>query len=485
MAIVRRFAGANELGPPEDVRGFMFGRFEVFDAMTGGMGLVLEARDTELDRKVAIKLWKQSGPNAQRALLAEAKTLALLDHDNIVRVYETGRWTETGRVYFVMEWIDGVDGQVWLNTPRSWREVRDVLVDAGRGLAAAHDTGIQHRDFKPNNMLVGKDGRTVVADFGIAESLRRVENTDPRWGTPSGTPEYMAPERLRGEPGDARSDQFSFCVALWRGLYGLRPFAGASSQTLLEAIELGELLTAPGFEVPQWLSEVVRRGLAVDPDDRHPSMHALIAALLDEPPDESADEGDEGDEGDELPRVEGRVLHQPAAVGWARGRGAVLAPLALVCGTVLGAGVMKSVDQRREAREERGIVDPGPAPTHPCAGVDGADPSVDVDLVVHEVCRLIRKNEFTAADMLWEREYLSRSAAPDAFLGEDLLLIASTLVDQAELLEHLHGSEAWMAARSALGWVAKAAIHLGEDDSRVQEIRVRAEPIMVSVAADD
>src|SRR5690606_32597738 len=217
IAISRRVCETDE------IPGHMFDRFEAFGAVIGGMGLVIEARDTELERKVAIKLWKQSGPKAQRALLDEAKTLAQLSHRNVVTVYETGRWRE--RVFFVMEWIDGVDGRVWMDTPRTWREVRDVFVDAGMGLAAAHDAGIQHRDFKPANMLVGH-GRTVVADFGIADSLRNVENTDPRWGTPAGTPAYMAPERLRGEPGDARSDQFSFCVAMWRGLYGLRPFAG-------------------------------------------------------------------------------------------------------------------------------------------------------------------------------------------------------------------------------------------------------------------
>src|SRR5690606_38226020 len=135
---------------------YMFEGYEAFDAMIGGMGLVIEARDPPLDRKLAIKLWKQSGPEAQRALLKEAQTLAKLSHRNVVTVYGTGRCnlehlvqddpsaagTMGDRVFFMMEWIDGVDGRVWLNTPRTWREVRNVFVQAGRGLAAAHDAGI-------------------------------------------------------------------------------------------------------------------------------------------------------------------------------------------------------------------------------------------------------------------------------------------------------------------------------------------------------
>ncbi|MFO7568115.1 MAG: serine/threonine-protein kinase [Enhygromyxa sp.] len=302
---------------------YLFEGFEAYDALIGGMGLVIEARDPELERKVAIKLWKQAGPEAQQALLHEAKILARLTHRNVVMVYETRRCNladlvpphdpmdggDPGeRVLFVMEWIEGVNGQEWMGRSRSWREVRDVFVQAGQGLAAAHDEGIQHRDFKPANMLVGDDGRVVVADFGIADSLRNVENTDPRWGTPAGTPAYMAPERLCGEPGDARSDQFSFCVAMWRALYGVRPFAGEEVDELLEAIELGELRVRSGVGVPRWLNAVLSKGLAADPEDRHPSMHELIAALLAGPADTAEDDEAVGDEGE--PIAGERLLHR-------------------------------------------------------------------------------------------------------------------------------------------------------------------------------
>jgi serine/threonine protein kinase len=257
-----------------------FERFEAYDAVIGGMGLVIKARDPQLDRMVAIKLWRQSGSEAQAALLAEARTLAKLSHPQVVTIHETGHWGD--RVYFVMEWIEGMDGHTWMEQPRGWEDVRDVFVMAGDGLAAAHDVGIQHRDFKPANMLIGNDGRVVVADFGVADSLHAVAVGDEA-GRIVGTPSYMAPERLRGGRGDARSDQFSFCVAMWRALYGQRPFAGETGEALLEAIERGELRETPGVYVPEWLSAVVRKGLAEDPEGRHRGMHELVDALLDEP----------------------------------------------------------------------------------------------------------------------------------------------------------------------------------------------------------
>jgi serine/threonine protein kinase len=185
--ILRNVADPNE--PP-----YLFEGLEAYRCKLGGMGMITEARDPGLERKVAIKFPLQSGPKAQAALLAEAKTLAKFSHRNIVTVYETRRWR--ARVFFVMEWIDGVDGQAWMKQPRGWRAVREVFVEAARGLAAAHDAGIQHRDFKPENMLIGNDGRVVVADFGIAESLRSVDDPDPEWGTPAGTVSLATPARI-------------------------------------------------------------------------------------------------------------------------------------------------------------------------------------------------------------------------------------------------------------------------------------------------
>ena len=299
-----------DAGMPEPP--YPFDRFEGLDAKIGGMGLVLKARDPKLDRMVAIKLWKNSGAAANAALLAEAQTLAKLSHTNVVTIYEAGNWNT--RVYFVMEWIEGQDGHDWMEARfdwyaigefaerredfdnfLDWREVQRIFVAAGNGLAAAHDAGIQHRDFKPANMLIGDDGRVCVADFGVADSLRAAEADGDRREIQAGTPTYMAPERLRGQPGDARADQFSFCVALWKTLHGQRPYAGREAGDLLESIERDAIRGGMmGRDVPQWFKRVIRRGLADDPDQRYPDMHALVQALLDEPPSGDTVDGSGG-----------------------------------------------------------------------------------------------------------------------------------------------------------------------------------------------
>ena len=312
-------------------------RFEVLDCFTGGMGMVLEARD-KLGRKVALKMWFDAGPAAERQILAEAKILAKLDHPNIVRVYGDGEWN--GRTYFVMEWIEGRNGATWLQgysrdtdartawldevldaqdgietpepVPPGWREVRDKFVQAARGLAAAHRAFVQHCDFKPSNMLIGDDGRVVVADFGVAASIRS-SKPEYRSGGIAGTPTYMAPERINGGEGDGRSDQFSFCVALWEGLHRRAPFAGRTIAALLASIE--DYAIEPGdprVEVPGWLSEVVRRGLHPDPERRFASMDELIDALTDEPSDEEW--GDEEEERELLGDGRG-YLHAPDGDG--------------------------------------------------------------------------------------------------------------------------------------------------------------------------
>jgi serine/threonine protein kinase len=291
----------------ENVKPYMFGRFEAITTMRGGIGLVIKARDPQLEREVAIKLGMRSGPEAQAALLTEARTLAKFKHPNVVTVHEPGIWND--RVYFVMEWIEGVDGHDWMDEPRWWREVRDVYLAAGTGLAAAHDAGIQHRDFKPSNILIGNDGRVVVADFGVADSLPSSPDRD-EFGKAAGTASYMAPERLRGKQGDARSDQFSFCVSIWRALYRQRPYAGETSEQVLGSIERGEIRESPGVRVPAWLSAVVRKGLADDPDQRYSNMHELLKALRDEPSTSDATD-DELDDDDGPLEVDGRVLHTP------------------------------------------------------------------------------------------------------------------------------------------------------------------------------
>jgi len=246
----------------------------------GAMGTVYEAFDTELDRKVALKqLSAPSGPDLddrQERLVAEATLMARVEHPNVVAVYHVvGNASET---YLVMQVVVGVTLTHWLATPRSRAELLDVFEQAGMGLAAVHEHGIVHRDFKPDNVLVSEGGRTFVTDFGLA---RLVDMSAPRRDgrRASGTPAYMAPETTRSSVQKPSSDQFGFSVALWEALYGERPPVGDSRAS----VGTGRAAHPPRPAVPTWLRRVVERGLAHDPDERWPSMHALLTALRDDP----------------------------------------------------------------------------------------------------------------------------------------------------------------------------------------------------------
>jgi tetratricopeptide (TPR) repeat protein len=286
-------------------RGAAVGRYVVLDRIgAGGMGVVYAAYDPELDRRVAIKLLRPDrfGSEAGRLrLLREAQALARLTHPNVVAVYDAGTLGE--RVFVAMELVEGETLRQWLGAgPRSWREVLDRFLPAGRGLAAAHAAGLVHRDFKPENVLLGRDGRVRVVDFGLAKALADAAEEPPaggeeaegsggalvtpltEWGVVLGTPAYMAPEQLRGTAADARSDQFSFCVALYEALYGERPFAGDGPRALAEAVTRGAVREAPaGTRVPGWLRAVVLRGLKVSPEERYPTMDDLLRDLERDP----------------------------------------------------------------------------------------------------------------------------------------------------------------------------------------------------------
>jgi len=224
-------------------RGTLVGRYVVLDVVgEGGMGVVYSAFDPELDRKVAIKLLqaKPGGSTGEQAwLVREAQALARLSHPNVVAVHDVG--TLPGdRVFIAMELVDGVTLRAWLKTPRSWREVLPIMRAAGAGLAAAHAAGLVHRDFKPDNVIVGNDGRVRVMDFGLARAqldgpaMRSsdvaIDSRSPLSdkltiaGTVVGTPAYMAPEVYQGDAADARTDQFAFGIALYEALYRTRPY---------------------------------------------------------------------------------------------------------------------------------------------------------------------------------------------------------------------------------------------------------------------
>jgi serine/threonine protein kinase len=257
------------------------GRFGVLDKLgSGGLGTVYAAHDPRLDRRVALKVLKPGvgprGEDVAARLLHEAQAMARLTHPNVVVVYEAGRAGD--ELYIAMELVDGVTLNRWAaQRERSWVEIRDVVVDAGRGLAAAHRVGLVHRDFKPSNVLVAADGRAKVVDFGLARSLQ-----DGAGDTGfCGTPPYMAPELWRGGAVDARADQWALCVTLYELCYGTRPFTGADLSALRTAVLSGDPVSRPaGTKVPRWLHDVIARGLRLDPGDRHHDMDELLHALL-------------------------------------------------------------------------------------------------------------------------------------------------------------------------------------------------------------
>jgi protein kinase-like protein len=256
----------------------------------GAMGVVYAARDMHLGREVAVKL---VGPRVDPGagdgrLVREAQAMARLRHPNLATVYDIG--VSRDRLFVVMELVDGGTVADWLKAkPRSWREIVAVYLQAARGLVAAHAAGFVHLDFKPDNVLVGKDGVARVSDFGVARILGEVGHVASaagvadgegvtRTGGVVGTPGYIAPELLRNEPVDVRADQFSFCVALYASLHGERPFERLEGPDRI-AETLGQLRPARTGIVPGWLQRILTRGLAADPRDRWPTIDALIAAI--------------------------------------------------------------------------------------------------------------------------------------------------------------------------------------------------------------
>ncbi len=313
------------------------GRFRIERRIgAGGMGTVYLARDLTLRRDVALKIHRAAAGTAR--LHREAVAMAQLAHPNVVPVFEVGQVGD--RLFVAMEYVPGMTLRAWLAArPRPWREALAILLAAGEGLAAAHDAGLVHRDFKPENVLVGDDGRPRVSDFGLARALGEdgearsgevaaaaapaaatrsgdvgdvgdvaggsdvsdglAATVDARGGAPAaatgeppsldgsltmtgaaiGTPAYMAPEQFAARVPDARADQFAFCVVAWDALYGRRPFAGDTFAALRDAVTAGVVRPPPASEVPARVRRLLERGLAVDPAARHPDMRTLLAAL--------------------------------------------------------------------------------------------------------------------------------------------------------------------------------------------------------------
>jgi len=285
-------AGESDSGDPRapmdgDAAPVTLGRYRIGKLLgAGGMGSVYEAYDPELERVVAVKVLREDREatiSRERRLIREAKVMARLAHPNVMRVYDVG--VAEGRVYLAMEHVQGVTLEHWLaREPRSVAEILGSFAAAGQGLAAAHDAGLVHRDFKPSNVMVSDDGRVLVTDFGLARSVSDLEPADgdvedarapapaeptvtvTHSGVKVGTPQYMAPEQRAAGSVDARADQFSFCVSVWDALYGALPYsdgaAYARGETALRSPSGPNVGRVPNVVAPSEHACLARRALA-------------------------------------------------------------------------------------------------------------------------------------------------------------------------------------------------------------------------------
>ncbi len=278
------------------------GRYVLLERIgAGGVGIVYAAWDPVLSRRIALKLLRRHGAHdGEHRLVREAQAMARLSHPNVVQVFDAG--IVDGTAFVAMDFVEGGTLRAWLEEAHDRNDVLDLFLQAARGLAAAHTAALVHRDFKPDNVLLGRlpDGRVraMVADFGLVRvGLDTLESPEPEaidppvtssasgrlttTGMVMGTPAYMAPEQFRGTAVDAKSDQFAFCIALFEALYGERPFAGDNARALGIAVMHGERAPVPsGRGVPAAIARVIERGLAIDPAARHESMDALVDALV-------------------------------------------------------------------------------------------------------------------------------------------------------------------------------------------------------------
>nr|MCH9685080.1 serine/threonine protein kinase [Deltaproteobacteria bacterium] len=336
--------------------GMEIGRYKLLEIIgEGGMGTVLRALDPQLHRQVALKvLQEQLSHQDEMRLRREAVAMAKLSHPNVVQVYEVGEADD--RIFVAMELVSGQTLREWMQGEHSWRECVELFVQLGDGLAAAHECGLVHRDFKPGNALIDEKGRARVLDFGLArqtdadegdESCGNMASTRPsliadeavatsipltKTGTVMGTPAYMSPEQFHGAAVDARSDQFSFCMTLYEALHGERPFGQGQLSEIMERIYRTQLSPVPaGHGVPRALRKILLRGMAAVPDSRWSSMDELLVEL--------------------------RALIAPRSHRWFT---ASLGVGLLVAGGGLVASLYGNADQRCEGSEQQlaGIWDP-------------------------------------------------------------------------------------------------------------------------------
>lgn len=274
-----------------EVEATNLGRFEIVAPLgRGGMGIVYEARDPNLGRSVAVKVLRAEhhGRGAVRRVLREARALAQLRHPNVVQVFDAGM--ARGELFIAMEYLEGPTLREWLVRSRDEETVLTLMLALGEGLAAAHRIGVVHRDFKPENVVFGADGRARIVDFGLAYAPHRstldmrLEDTldeplgDEHHG--SGTPAYMAPEQLNNERIDARADQFAFCLVVYEVLTGQRLCDGRSARERGGSSWQEQLERMVPHPRARRVWGVLKRGLSLRRDERYPTMEALLRALV-------------------------------------------------------------------------------------------------------------------------------------------------------------------------------------------------------------
>jgi serine/threonine-protein kinase len=264
------------------------GRYRIVRELgRGGMGVVYEAEDPLLGRKVALKTIHRgliadpaAGEMFEKRFFAEAKAAAALSHPGIVVVHDVGR-DDSGRLFIALEYLIGetLDKRLAGGRALPWEEALRVAAGVADALRHAHSRGIIHRDVKPGNVMLLDSGAPKILDFGIA----RLPESDltTRAGVNPGSPAYMAPERMDGQPPDPRTDIFSLGAVLYEMLTGVRAFDGKDIRTIVHKVHL-EQPVAPSRlrpEVPPAVDAIVARAIAKNPADRYPTAEAFAADL--------------------------------------------------------------------------------------------------------------------------------------------------------------------------------------------------------------
>jgi serine/threonine-protein kinase len=267
----------------EGLTGQAFGPYQITEKIgEGGMAVVYKGYQPSLNRYVAIKVLREEMSHDEQLVTRfrrEALAVAELHHPNILHVYDAG--FAQGVYYIVMAYVDG--GSLKELITRGSLEV-DRAVSIGSQLADAlhhaHELGLVHRDVKPSNVLMTREGRPLLCDFGIAKAVNESVGLT-RTGTAIGTPEYMAPEQVQGQKVDARTDIYAMGLVLYEMLTGWVPFSATTPMATLykQVNEPPPPLTQSNVSVPDWLEQVVEKALAKRPSDRFQHANEMANAL--------------------------------------------------------------------------------------------------------------------------------------------------------------------------------------------------------------